>query len=65
MFDAGDSFNASLVAVAVIDPEVLPAWAKSRGIKVPIFSAYILIPSLCKYYILFNHVVFLDVPSVG
>jgi long-chain acyl-CoA synthetase len=32
-FIYGDSFNASLVAVAVIDPETLPAWAKSRGIK--------------------------------
>lgn len=40
MWDAGDSFNASLVAVAVIDPEVLPAWAKSRGIKVSIFGSF-------------------------
>ena len=40
MWDAGDSFNASLVAVAVIDPEVLPAWAKSRGIKVSIFCIF-------------------------
>lgn len=32
----GDSFNANLVAVAVIDPDTLPAWAKSRGIKVSI-----------------------------
>jgi long-chain acyl-CoA synthetase len=32
-FIHGDSFNASLVSVAVVDPEVLPVWAKSRGIK--------------------------------
>jgi long-chain acyl-CoA synthetase len=32
-FIHGDSFNASLVAVVVVDPETLPAWAKSRGIK--------------------------------
>jgi hypothetical protein len=31
---AGDSFNSSLVAIVVVDPETLPAWAKSRGIKV-------------------------------
>lgn len=29
----GDSFNSSLVAVAVVDPETLSAWAKSRGMK--------------------------------
>ena len=34
----GDSFNASLVAVAVIDPETLPAWAKSRGIKASVHA---------------------------
>jgi len=32
-FIYGDSFTASLVAVAVVDPEALPAWAKARGIK--------------------------------
>lgn len=32
----GDSFNASLVSFAVVDPEVLPVWAKSRGIKASI-----------------------------
>nr|XP_024403129.1 long chain acyl-CoA synthetase 6, peroxisomal-like isoform X2 [Physcomitrium patens] len=32
-FIHGDSFNANLVAVAVIDPENLPAWANSRGIE--------------------------------
>ncbi len=31
---AGDSFNSSLVAIVVVDPETLPEWAKSRGIKV-------------------------------
>ena len=35
----GDSFNASLVAVAVIDPETLPVWAKSRGIKASVDSS--------------------------
>ncbi|CAK9259791.1 unnamed protein product, partial [Sphagnum jensenii] len=32
-FIYGDSFNSSLVAIVVVDPETLPAWAKSRGIK--------------------------------
>ncbi|KAH9560544.1 hypothetical protein CY35_06G110600 [Sphagnum magellanicum] len=32
-FIYGDSFNSSLVAIVVIDPETLPVWAKSRGIK--------------------------------
>jgi long-chain acyl-CoA synthetase len=32
-FIYGDSFNSSLVAIVVIDPETLPEWAKSRGIK--------------------------------
>jgi hypothetical protein len=50
---AGDSFNSSLVAIVVIDPETLPVWAKSRGIKVhksdklPIF--FFLFFSPCKF----------------
>lgn len=37
----GDSFNANLVAVAVVDPDTLPAWAKSRGIKVSIRGVFL------------------------
>lgn len=33
LFIYGDSFNSNLVSVAVVDPEVLPAWAKAKGIK--------------------------------
>lgn len=32
-FVHGDSYNSSLVAIVVIDPETLPAWAKGRGIE--------------------------------
>eukprot|EP00850_Spirogloea_muscicola_P009547 SM000054S18033 [mRNA] locus=s54:25048:31844:+ [translate_table: standard] len=32
-FVHGDSFNASLVAVVVVDPEELTLWAKGRGIQ--------------------------------
>jgi hypothetical protein len=51
---AGDSFNSSLVAIVVIDPETLPVWAKSRGIKVhksdklPMFFLFLFF-SPCKF----------------
>lgn len=32
-FVYGDSFNSCLVAVAVVDPEEVSKWAKSRGLK--------------------------------
>ncbi|KAJ7527777.1 hypothetical protein O6H91_16G070400 [Diphasiastrum complanatum] len=32
-FIYGDSFNSNLVAVVVVDPDILPSWAKLRGLK--------------------------------